>query len=352
MDDIAPETLGWDEFFASQDPNALATDTARAARVFRQDREAFDALDLEGREVRARLGGGLSYRAGDKRELPSVGDWVVVKGEPGELSTVVEVFDRKSCLVRQAPSKATEPQVIAANVDTVFVVTTPNEEFSARRLERYLFAIRDGGAEPVIVLNKVDLVDDPTDWIARAEDAASSTSVVTTSAVDGDVGALDAWLGEGQTVALVGSSGVGKSTLINCLLGQDRQKTGDIREDDASGRHTTVTRELFVMPDQRGLLIDTPGLRELQLWAGESEAEEAFDDIEELAMYCKFRDCKHETEPGCAVRDAVEAGELAAERLAAWRKLQTELDSQRERQDESARRSSSGKPRRRPDESD
>lgn len=340
------KTLGWDEFFAAQHPDSLDTDGARAARIYRQDREAYDALDLDGTQIRARLGGGLSYRADDKRELPAVGDWVVIKGAADELATVVEVFDRKTCLLRQAASKATEPQVIAANVDTVFVVTSPNEEFNERRLERYLFAVRDGGAQPVIVLNKSDLVDDATDWVEAARGVAGDTPVVTASALEGDVDQLRPWLGVGHTIALVGSSGVGKSTLINCLLGQDRQDTGDIREDDASGRHTTVTRELFVMPDKRGLLIDTPGLRELQLWAGKSQADEAFDDIEELALDCKFRDCKHETEPGCAVQRAVEEGDLAPARLASWRKLQSELETQRDRQDESSRRSRRGKKKR------
>lgn len=329
--------LGWNDFFASQELDTSSPDT-NTARVFRQDREAYDLYGLEGDIIRARLGGGLSYRARDRRDIPAVGDWAIVQGNKDNLGTIVDIYDRKSCLTRQAASKATAPQVIAANIDTIFIVTSMNQEFNERRLERYLFAVRDGGAEPVLVLNKSDLADDPDAFLRRAKETAQEASVVAVSALSGSVEALEPWLGRGKSVALVGSSGVGKSTLINELCGEDLQKTGDIRDDDAAGRHTTVTRELIIMPDDRGILIDTPGLRELQLWAGQAEAQEAFDDIEELALECRFRDCKHKSEPGCAVQDALEAGELERSRLKAWRKLESELDTQRDRQEEANRR--------------
>lgn len=343
------QDIGWDDFFACQPLNEKYGDQVFVARVSRHDGQEYDILTPDAQTRRARLGGGLRYRAQTPQELPAVGDWVAVRDDEGDLKTIVDVFDRRTCFVRQAAGQVTEEQVIAANVDTVFVVTSMNEEFEPRRLERYLTAIRAAGARPVIVLNKRDLADDPQAFVDAAHQVADSAPVVSMSALEGDAevveDTLGEWLGRGQTVVFVGSSGVGKSTLVNRLVGEDVQITSDIREDDAKGRHTTTTRQLLVLPHRPAVLIDTPGMREFQLWAYDEETAEAFEDIEELEFQCRFRDCRHDSEPGCAVRAALESGELSAERLASWQKLQRELDAQQRRQEDAARRQKGSKRR-------
>jgi ribosome biogenesis GTPase len=239
--------------------------------------------------------------------------------------------------VRQAAGRKTKPQVIGTNLDTVFVVTSMNQEFNPRRLERYLTTIEKSGARPVILLNKADLADEPAAFVAEAMGVASGVEVVALSAISevSVVEKLSRWLGVGQTVAFVGSSGVGKSTIINALLGRQTQRVADIREDDDEGRHTTTHRQLFELPGH-GLLLDTPGMRELQLWGDEDDIEEAFPDVEEFASGCRFADCKHEREPGCAVMAAVASGELSAGRVDAWKKLRAELALQAQKTDVAA----------------
>ncbi len=347
-DDHAHETtkamklqdLGWDEFFDSQTFREFEGMETVPARVSRHDGQEYDVV-LDGGEMRrARLGGGLRYRTASPEELPAVGDWVVLRcEEEGELDTILGVYERRTCFVRQAAGQRTGVQVISANVDTVFVVTSMNEDFEPRRLERYLVAVRNAGAEPVIVLNKADLAEDPSEYVGEAEPVANGAPVVTMSALDGTVEPLEEWLKPGETLVFVGSSGVGKSTIINRLMGDEVMETGGIREDDAKGRHTTTTRQLLVLPGGHGVLIDTPGMREFQLWAGDALAEDAFEDVAELAMACRFRDCQHDAEPGCAVQAALEDGELAEERFASWQKLQAELEAHQLRQDVAARRS-------------
>src|SRR5690554_5539248 len=360
---IKLEDLGWNEFYARQKPGdfevveyapTLDSQACFAARISRHDGQQYDVLTaggLSGTQFRARLGGVLRYRAGRPQELPAVGDWVVVRNDVGALKTVMAVFDRQTCFVRQAAGQVIDEQVIATNVDTVFIVTSMNEEFEPRRLERYLVAVRAAGARAVIVLNKIDLADDPEDYLRRAQAVADGTDVVGISALETSSRGLDAlgtWLGRGDTVVFVGSSGVGKSTLVNLLMGAEVQPTSAIREDDARGRHTTTTRQLLVIPNPdapggRGVLIDTPGMREFQLWAQEDEAVEAFDDVEALNISCQFRDCAHSGEPGCAVQAALDAGDLSPERLASWHKLREELEIQKARQEAVARRANRDK---------
>jgi ribosome biogenesis GTPase len=339
------EDLGWDDFFASQSFEDIDLGELRPARISRHDGIAYDVIVEGGESVRARPGGGLHYRATSKNELPAVGDWAVLQHEDGELSTILAVYDRKTSFVRQSAGRNTDPQVISSNVDIVFVVTSMNYEFEPRRLERYLLAVRDAGARPVIVLSKADLTDEGDRYLAEAEQVSNGAPVIALSAITGSIDALEEFLGRGTTVVFVGSSGVGKSTLINRLMGSDVQKTGEIRAADAKGRHTTTTRQLLVLPQGRGVLIDTPGMREFQLWAGEAIVEEVFDDVAELAASCKFRDCKHDGEPGCQVQKALEAGELSRERYQSWQSLQHEIEAQQRRQEVISRRSDGRRPR-------
>lgn len=255
---------------------------------------------------------------------PTVGDWVLVDVEAARVNRTVP---RHSLLARIAAGTAQRAQAIAANLDTLFVVASCNADFNASRLERYLALAFDAGIAPVIVLTKADLCADPTDYL---EPAASLAPGVVAVAVDATSASsarqLSPWLGAGQTVALVGSSGVGKSTLVNTLLGHAQQATGGIREDDARGRHTTTSREMFALPTG-AWMIDTPGMRELRIGAANAGVDGVFDDVEALAAQCRFHDCSHAGDAGCAVERAIADGRLDPRRLASYRKLQREAAS-------------------------
>jgi ribosome biogenesis GTPase len=252
------------------------------------------------------------------------GDWVAAEQLPGEDRVIVRaVLPRRTRFARKEPW-LTEEQVVAANIDTVFLVTDCGRDFKPRRLERYLTAAWDSGADPVVVLAKADLADDPLETVAEAEAVAFGVPVHAVSSVTGEgLDELDQYLTTGRTAALLGSSGVGKSTLANRLLGEELLATGDVRR-DGRGRHTTTRRELVQLPGG-ALLLDTPGMRELQLWADESALEETFADVAGLARECRFSDCAHGSEPGCAVRAALADGTLQAIRWESYRKLQREL---------------------------
>ncbi len=315
------EELGWDPEWA-----AVATASGGIGRPARvtvvyQDRLAV----LDDRGVRwAALRGRLRRRqSDDPLAIPASGDWVVTAKNPGGgMDTVEALLPRRTCLIRQAAGRRTVPQVVAANVDTVFVVTTPNRDFNVRRVERYLAAIADGGGAAAVLLNKIDLCD-PEPWLAQLRPLGDTTPIYGLSATTGlGMEQLQPHLGLGRTVAFVGSSGVGKSSLINHLLGSERQVVGAIRDEDDKGRHTTTHRELLPLGGgAEGMLIDTPGMRELQLWSEGSSVRETFDDVEAIAIDCRFRDCRHRREPGCAVRVAVAKGRLKKVRLAAFHKL-------------------------------
>jgi ribosome biogenesis GTPase len=281
-----------------------------------------------------------SLRGRALRDAPeggvAVGDWALVaSASEGSEDVVVErILPRRTAFVRQAAGERSEPQAIAANVDRVLVVTSVEGDFSTRRIERYLVAIASSGAEAVIVLAKADLLAESAEIVVEASKLAP---VILTSARTGlGLDELRAQIPRGTTAAMVGSSGVGKSALVNALLGRSAQHEGAVREHDKKGRHTTTKRSLFSVPDG-GLLVDTPGMRELKPWqagqSGEDDVEGAFADIADLAIACKYTDCRHSGEPGCAIRAAIEAGTLEAQRFASWEKLERERGERKARQD-------------------
>ncbi len=300
-------------------------------RIVRENRGQYVALPLPeaGNEnagaVKAEVTGKFRHDAPGKSAFPAVGDWVAAERLSGGVALIHAVLPRSSRFARRAPGEGDEEQVVAANVDTLLVVCGLDGDFNIRRIERYLSLARDSGAVPVIVLNKTDLGDGVSGKISAVEAAAGGAAVHALSARTGEgIAALDPYLEPDRTVALVGSSGAGKSTLVNRLLGLERQKTGEVRDDDSRGRHTTTHRELIALPGG-ALLIDTPGMRELQLWGGEESLAGGFPEIEELAASCRFRDCTHEKEPGCAVKSALESGGLDQNRYRSYLKLRREL---------------------------
>jgi ribosome biogenesis GTPase len=331
------EELGWGPFF-SEAWSDHASPGLVPARVVVAHARAVRVRGAEGEQI-AGISGRLRHGARSPEDLPAVGDWVALRPREGGGRTLVHaVLPRRTAFVRRAAGEITVQQVLAANVDTVFLVMGLDRDYNPRRIERALVLAWESGAEPVVLLNKADLCDDIEARQSEIEAAAPGVPVRVIAAKEGrGLEALDRWLRRGWTVALLGSSGVGKSTLVNRLLGEEKQRTREVRESDQRGRHTTTHRELVLLPGG-GLLLDTPGLREIQLWASEEGLATAFEDIEALAPGCRFRDCEHGSEPGCAVRAAVESGELAEDRLASYHKLRAELRSLEIREDPELRR--------------
>jgi ribosome biogenesis GTPase / thiamine phosphate phosphatase len=300
-------------------------------------------------ELLAELAGSLRHQARGAEELPAVGDFVALRaprdGDPGS-AVIQAVLPRSASFVRRAAGARSEPQVLAANVDTVFLVMGLDGDFNLRRVERALVLAWDSGASPVLLLNKADLCPDVEARRTEVEKSAPGVPVCVVAAKPGSgLEALEPWLVPGRTVVLLGSSGVGKSTLVNRLLGREKQKTREVIDNaDQRGRHTTTHRELVALPGG-ALLIDTPGLRELSLWSDGAGLEAAFDDVSRVAAACRFTDCAHDREPGCAVRAAVEEGALDPARLESYRKLAAELRSLEIREDPLKRRAEVGRHR-------
>ena len=315
--------LGWDETRAEQFASFAAPGLI-PARVAVQHRGAYDVLTEHG-ELRCDVAGRLYDESSSSAELPAVGDWVAVMPRSDEQAgTIQAVLPRRTKFSRKTAWQATEEQVVAANVDVVFIVTSLNEELNLRRLERYLILARESGADPVILLTKSDLATNAEARLADVRSIAFDIPVHALSNVTGDgIDAVSAYLRPGVTAALLGSSGVGKSTLINRLVGEERLATREIR-DDGRGRHTTTRRELVQLANG-AFVIDTPGMRELQLWVADEGLADAFADVTSLFEHCRFSDCSHESEPGCAVKAAIADGTLAPERWESYLQLEAEL---------------------------
>ncbi len=328
-------TLGWSPSREAEF-EAYAADGLVPARVGTQHRGAY-VVYAESGERPAAVAGRLRHAAVGPADLPAVGDWVAVDNGPAAAAaTIHAVLTRATTFSRKAAGAEAVEQVVAANVDVVFLVSAFGDDLNVRRIERYLASGWESGAEPVIVLNKSDLADDLDAAVAEVEAVAFGVHVHVVSCLEGDgLDELAPYLAGNRTAALLGSSGVGKSTLLNRLLGWERQQVQDIRG-DGKGRHTTTYRELVPLPGG-GLVLDTPGMRELGLWAAGDGVDETFADVAEAAAACRFADCAHETEPGCAVQKAIADGLLTPERLESYRKLQRELRHQELKADPRAR---------------
>lgn len=311
---------GLDQRFAEQ---AREYGKYDVCRVISQEKGLYRIASERG-EKKAEVSGKFRYSAAAVSEFPAVGDFVMAEwNENGGPAVIHHVLDRKSCFVRKAAGTGRQEQVVAANIDTLFLCMALNNDFNVRRMERYLSIAWDSGATPVIVLTKSDLCDDTESRFSEIQEIAFGVETLVTTAMEtAGYESVRAFIAPGKTVAFIGSSGVGKSTLINRLIGENRMLTNGLRDDD-KGRHTTTHRELILLPDG-GMVIDTPGMRELAMWDSAEGVERTFADVEALAAACKFRDCAHEREPGCAVRAALESGELSPERWNAYKQLMAE----------------------------
>lgn len=293
------------------------------ARVATASREHFRLITAEG-EFPAEVSGALRHQATGRASLPVTGDWAAARVVDGNRAIVEAVLPRNTVFSRRAAGRREDEQPVAANIDVVFLVCGLDGDFNLRRLERYLTLAAESGAEPVVVLNKSDLCPDIVSRLVETAAVARGRRVIITTAMTpGGLDELREFLAFGRTVALLGSSGVGKSAIVNCILGEYRQRTNQVRASDSRGRHTTTNRELIPLP-AGGALIDTPGLRELQLWASQESVDRSFDEIAEIGSACRFRNCSHSGESGCAVAQAIADGNLSEERWTSYCKLLAE----------------------------
>lgn len=319
--------LGWNERF-EEEFAPFAKKGWVPARLIRDNKITYGALTEGGYEYEVVMSGKVYHDASCDAELPAVGDWVALEIGTGDLDHVIRArLSRQTCFSRKAPGKSSEEQVIAANVSLVCVVTDAGTDLNLRRMERFFALIGRSGAKPVVLVNKSDLF--PADHNHEAAESIRAicpeAEVMVTSAINGEnVSAIRQFLEPGVSITFVGSSGVGKSSLINALLGEDWQEEGEVNEVTGKGRHTTTARELIVL-EEGGILIDNPGIREVQMWTDEHTLREKFLDIEALAEQCRFHDCSHGSDAGCVVREAVENGSLAVERYEGFMKLDEEI---------------------------
>lgn len=317
---------GWNEHWQEmmdklKDPQKQLVPARVTAQFSKQYR-----IVTESGEKMAIVTGKYEYEATSRADFPAVGDWLLVELLEGEPRAVIHcLLPRAKAMTRKEAGSIPDEQVIAANTDTIFIVNALNHDFNIRKIERYLIAVWESGAQPVVLLTKADLCDDPDKYITKVIHSAPGVPVHAVSSVQ-DQGreAIAPYLVPGHTVAITGSSGAGKSTLLNWLSGQDLQRVQGIREEDARGRHTTTHRELFILPEG-AIMVDTPGMRELKLWDSTGGWEETFSEVEELARQCRFSDCRHESEVGCAVQQALHVGTLDQGRFNNYKKTEKEL---------------------------
>ncbi len=322
--------MGWDEFFQAH-LDKFQEEELIVARVSLQQKKMYRVITGKG-EYPAVILGRLRHSAESLADFPAVGDWVLVKFKnDGEMAVIHHVLPRKTKISRDTGTRkgrrvVAGEQVIVANVDVIFLVAALNEELNMRRIERYLTVIWDSGAAPVLLLNKADLCGEVESALEKVKGIAGGVPVHLLSAVKNEgIDKLRPYLQKGKTIALLGSSGVGKTTIINKIIGEDRLKVADTSDFKDKGRHTTTFRSLIIL-ENGGILVDNPGLRAIQFWDGETGLKKSFQDIEEIGQNCRFNDCKHVNEPACAVREAVERGEISTDRYNSYLKLRQELE--------------------------
>jgi len=326
------EEFGWNEYFAGKFESFTGSGL-EPGRIAVEHKQRYGVYSEFG-ELTGEVTGKLLYSSDAAADLPKVGDWVVISVFESEKKAIInEVLDRRTKFSRKTAGKKTEEQVIAANIDLIFIVQGLDNDFNPNRLERYMVMAAEGGADASVILNKADLCDDPEAKIAAVKERDFLVPILGISARTGDgIEQVREHIRPGMTAAFIGSSGVGKSTIINRLIGEERQKTFDVREDDSRGRHTTTKRELILLPGG-GILVDTSGMREIQLWSADEGVDRAFTGFEQYAGQCRYDDCTHMNEPGCAVLEAVAEGKITREQYDNYVKLQKEMHYLKTKQD-------------------